>query len=235
MRTKAVVIRLTDETSITPLTDNGFTASHPLFEPSPSDAQWKRDYKQHNANCLRDSPDAREGIVRHISSGWGYDSTAASPWISTTLSLDWAIWEAARRLAKLDIDWVDMSLIKLEWTYNESYRGNRAIWIDPYPLIKHYESEELHDRAATAFAKSSSEILAYGRIFKKDIIMTLEWSLDHTPFCLPAYCFRPFERWPPPQGWLDKLVWDPCSDSFSEARKKMRKRSQHLSKFRTNE
>jgi hypothetical protein len=103
---RTLLYRVYDGRSASPLTHDGFTATSPQFLPALSGTQWRKNYhKLYYSRDFRTADATREAIIQHVLGGWpGYTHrgyTAQSDWISTTESLDWAIWEVARRLVVL--------------------------------------------------------------------------------------------------------------------------------------
>ncbi|WVQ65740.1 uncharacterized protein L199_003918 [Kwoniella botswanensis] len=145
------------------------------------------------------------GIIKHIVSGWTYDSwwydygSKSSPWISTTTDFRWAIWEIARRLTKLNRDQVELTRT----------------------------SEDCYGFCQIGFGG-----VVPWRIFDKDVLESTTWTRYSTPFDLPEYCYIAEKYWTNGESWLDRLVWNPRLASFYDADEMMSKRDEQISSSR---
>ncbi|WRT67738.1 uncharacterized protein IL334_004710 [Kwoniella shivajii] len=79
LQDKRIVLRITDESSVTPLSSKGFTASSNQFSPVPSGRIWKRDYHRlrRDQRWLKEKNEV-EGLIDHITGGW-VDQTRPNP------------------------------------------------------------------------------------------------------------------------------------------------------------
>ncbi|WVW84713.1 hypothetical protein I302_106748 [Kwoniella bestiolae CBS 10118] len=234
-----IVLRITDGLSITPLTDLGFTASSTEFQPSTSGRAWKRDYHhmRGNRSWLRDR-DVLEGMVAHITGGWGSIPSPSvsniqremegSKWISTSGDLDWTIFEISRRLTVLrkDIKEVRLTVVRRYGKISRRYQGVKDIEVDPLlHLNKFLKSRRSYGnrekvQKAINFANVSGEVLFLGKKFGKDILESTVWTRDSTGLDLPTYMLKPREQWRANQSWMDRLIWDPSvHTSFTEVKK----------------
>jgi hypothetical protein len=124
-------------------------------------------------------------IVDHVIGGWNGYSTLPpthSEFISTSASFAWSIWETSRRLEKLNMTYVDLSLIRRWGYYAPTYRGTKASHFDAVEALKycraHSQGRDVVDseyQKAIRFARASSEVLFYIKIFNKDILETTRW------------------------------------------------------------
>ncbi|KAK8864614.1 hypothetical protein IAR55_001864 [Kwoniella newhampshirensis] len=238
------VLRITDGTSVSRLNHDGFTASHDDFEDPIPGRIWRSDhhYKHDNTEWL-DEYDY-EKIVKHVNGGWvGYRARSGgqSRWISTSASFEWTIWEIARRLEKLGRSKVYMTIITRWDRYSDRYRGLKDVQFPAASLLEDYLEDvyygDVEAVEALRFARASSEMLYYGRIFAKNIVETTKWTADliayHAPPCdLPDYCYIPRKHWYHGQTWLDRLVWDPSVDTSRVAKHQMAARRDQLERSR---
>ncbi|WRT67737.1 uncharacterized protein IL334_004709 [Kwoniella shivajii] len=241
--------RLTDESSITRLTNRGFIASAPKFHPCPSNKEWKSKYQYLRYNRTWKSDDVIiDSMTNHVTGGWSHKNknhaiggnsslSSSSLWISTSSDFQWLIWEIVRRLVKLRRDKVETHLIQKCEHISRNYKGLKPIHVDPSPHIEdkviehnHYPFQTVYD-VASNFVRASSEILFYGRIFDKNIIESTVWTKWDTGFQLPDYCYIPRKYWNYRNPWFDRLVWD-TNDSSSEAKFKMERRRIQLENSR---
>jgi hypothetical protein len=174
-----------DDDSASPLTDHGFTAT--ALRPGPfgelSGVTWRNHFQRYlyDEEYLT-SDETRKAIAKHVLGGWaGYARayTGASDWISTSSSLDWSIYEVARRLVRTRLDEVQLSLINRR-NYGGRYRGHRAIHLDAADAVEALMRHQGGRREwvqAINFAAASSEVVFFGRIFDKDIAETTTWTL----------------------------------------------------------
>ncbi|WVF69218.1 hypothetical protein IAT40_003994 [Kwoniella sp. CBS 6097] len=141
----AFALRISDETSLSPLTPNGFTATSDRFRPPPSNPAWKRFYQplRGNTSWTRDQSKLQE-LVQHVTGGWqGWTrndilvdtDTLESDWISTSVDLEWCLFEIIRRLIVLGRDQVELTVIRRRQHYAKRYKGTKMIHHDPAPLI----------------------------------------------------------------------------------------------------
>ncbi|WWD17078.1 hypothetical protein CI109_101515 [Kwoniella shandongensis] len=242
VRNHHYLIRLSDESSITPLLENGFTASDDEFDRPISGPNWKRNYhnKRGDTKWVYRKDNLKD-IVAHVAGGWaGYGNGSASKWISTSADFHWAIWEIARRIKVLGRDEVFMSVIQRRERYSRRYKGTKDIHFEATPLLgRHldglsHSSDDIESvNKAIAVAGRSAEVLYYGRIFGKDIIETTAWTRDSTPCKIPQYCFIPRKRWLPGQSWIDRLIFDPRYDSAWAAEQRMDQRREQIAQSRS--
>jgi hypothetical protein len=177
-----------------------------------------------------------DSVVRHITGGWHQTSAkyhVPSRWISTTARYDWAVWEMSRRLSSGQVAEVSITTIPKRLSYSKRYRGTRLIGVDALPYLIN-EGYDLRDKSVQ-FARSSTEILWYGRIFQKHVskheIWTREVSTSWSAMIRlriddPARMLLPDEYLIPEEErqsdrWIDNLVWDPKHDSWYEASDKI--------------
>lgn len=147
-----------------------------------SNAIWRERYESlHQDENYRNDEHVLKSIAAHVMGGWpGYnrDQTGPSDWISTTKSLDWAVWEITRRLVKMGRNSVELSLI-----YRRGYRpgdqGVQHVELDATQAVEALgEQVWLNDdqKCARDFAKASSEVVCLGRIFGTDIAENTVWT-----------------------------------------------------------
>ena len=174
----ACCYRVSDSSSITPFSqEHGFTAHDDLFLGGATRPISGRAFKAVPAPSYN-VPSFDQSVVDHILGGWAsYDSnTRESKWISTTASHEWAVWETARRLVSGQVSFVDVSAVTTYTKYSPRYRGTRQHRLTVVPF---FEEKGYSDRNRfMALAKSSSEVLYYGRIFAKDIQHVERWVLN---------------------------------------------------------
>ncbi|WVQ96721.1 hypothetical protein IAU59_003828 [Kwoniella sp. CBS 9459] len=236
-------LRISDKTSLSPLTTAGFTATSARFEPCPSNSAWKRLHQplRGNTSWTRDPAKLQE-LVQHVTGGWaGWARNERkdglkleSDWISTSVDLEWCLFEISRRLVVLNRDNVELSVIRRRQQYSRRYKGAKMIHHDPAALImklKPYQVDEKDRQDALNFIRASSELLYYGRIFMKEIIETSEWTNDAPGFAIPEWCFVPRRYWKQGQSWTDRLVWNPRVDTAFVAMAKMEQRREELRSF----
>ncbi|OCF61003.1 hypothetical protein L486_00647 [Kwoniella mangroviensis CBS 10435] len=157
-------------------------------------------------------------------------------WISTTRSVDWAIFEIARRLSMYLISGgregnKEVRLAVLNKNSNLS-SGNgdvkedkvRERTVNPYLCLRWHESNILSPSKLEASirarqrAKESYEILYWGRIFGENIQQDLVFSTDYLPFKLPSKFWKPPSAINPSlPGWLGRLRWNPIKDDWHSA------------------
>lgn len=179
-----IIFRVHDQSSASPLRYNGFTATSRRFKPIArmSNAIWRERYESlHQDENYRNDEHVLKSIAAHVMGGWpGYirDQTGPSDWISTTKSLDWAVWEITRRLVKMGRNSVELSLI-----YRRGYRpgdqGVQHVELDATQAVEALgEQVWLNDdqKCARDFAKASSEVICLGRIFGTDIAENTVWT-----------------------------------------------------------
>ncbi|WVF69220.1 hypothetical protein IAT40_003996 [Kwoniella sp. CBS 6097] len=227
VRNGSAVLRITDESSVIPLRSDGFTATAEQFDPPLRAKRWKEDYEWRWYDTeWRNDLEATNSICRHISGGWEYAEDVETDWISTTADLDWAVWEIARRLTIFDRDAVDLTVIRRRSRYSPEHRGPRAIFLD---AAEHLASISLtmYGRDCWRFARASSEILFYGRIFRCDILETTTWTLQTPGFFLFADWLKPAHMRAESGIWTEDLAWVP-TDSYATAKKKIAKRTEEL-------
>ncbi|WVQ81770.1 hypothetical protein IAT38_003895 [Cryptococcus sp. DSM 104549] len=178
---------------------------------------------RHNCHPLRHDYDWLQDQVydleQHIL-GWQQRPRARRPseWISATEDFEWAVWEISRRLVKVGVRHVDMSIIRSPDEYSRMYRGSMLVKVRPDVVVPLLEEQGTDDGGweAANYARAAKEVLFYKRIFEKDILGTLQWTKQETPFPLPDYLMTPPSHWQAGETWTDRLLWDPRSkDSFS--------------------
>jgi hypothetical protein len=108
-----------------------------------------------------------------------------SPWISTSISLDRAVFQVTKRLANSNLDLVRMAVIRRrqngqQWIFGET--GFHTLNMIPWfylNAIDHTSATQSHlvERAIKAVS-DSSELLFYGRIFSEVIEADLVWTKD---------------------------------------------------------
>jgi len=179
-------LRVLDESSLSPLEDDAFTATHPTFQPSPS-GRTRRLLHQPVAlsGDLQICPTAGQDVIRHVTGGWNRKGDGMpSNWISTTASLEWAIREIARRLTILCRFEFDMTVIG-RTTYMPRYRGTRQVTIDTTDFISDFCEDDARCTAhgrnhakALRLARSSMEVLYFGKIFPRHVWRTTTWTSE---------------------------------------------------------
>lgn len=236
-----LVLRVHDNTSVSPLTASGFVATDPRSDGRVSRREWDVARQRLVGPGLRDRPNLIRSIPVHITSGWakGYDpvesavpdpeTTPPSSWISSTGSFEWAVWEIARRLKVFsDRDEVSLSVIRTPKNHPPGYRGPRGFAVRAEPTIAyHLKRHDIWDSSdyptvirAVNFSKASEELLWYGRIFARDVIQTSTWTRWETPIDLPEEFFiPPKHRSRAGRKWIDWLVFDPAEEGAREAMK----------------
>lgn len=195
-RKHRILFRVHDSTSASPLTwtgehsTSGFSSLNPNLQHLTPTAYMSAFGRLTGYSWLL-GPYSRDLLVRHIfeSPGSGImESDELSPWISTTLDFDWAVWEVARRLAKEEVGEVKMAIIRQAHlgaeADDEKQRNGDEIRIDPLRILGQYleqpldRTERQHVLEAKRRAVTSSEVLFYGRIFsssiESDLIFTRE-------------------------------------------------------------
>jgi len=132
--------RVTDSSSISPYSEEyGFTANNPMFTDGAGRPISGRTFMSGIDKPSMEDADLLESVVDHILGGWStyYPSYQSSQWIFTTKSLDWAMWETARRLASGQVSWVSLAkiirmihthgtigvLARLEWMLSTCLKG----------------------------------------------------------------------------------------------------------------
>ncbi|WVQ67276.1 uncharacterized protein L199_005471 [Kwoniella botswanensis] len=157
-------------------------------------------------------------------------------WISTTRSVDWAIFEIARRLSMYLVSGAregdkEVRLTVIDKHSNLSYdNGNvvkdkiRERTVDPYFCLRSHENNilspskleaSIHARQKT---KESYELLYWGRIFGENIQQDLVFNTEYLPFKLPSKFWKPPSAISPSlPGWLGRLRWNPIKDHWHSA------------------
>lgn len=108
-------------------------------------------------------------------------------WISTTRSLDWAIWDIARRLANYRLP-VKFAVIRQDHlgvaAANRKQADRDEVRLDAFRLLERME-EDITDPAekkrveeAKRRTKQSQETLYYGRVFSSSIEANLLWTIE---------------------------------------------------------
>ncbi|WWD03359.1 hypothetical protein V865_001411 [Kwoniella europaea PYCC6329] len=157
-------------------------------------------------------------------------------WISTTRSVDWAIFEIARRLSMYLVSGgregdreVRLTVISKHSNLSNG-NGNvvkdktRERTVDPYFCLKSHENNILSPSKLEASiharqrAKESYEILYWGRIFGENIQQDLVFNTEYLPFKLPSKFWKsPSAISPSLPGWLGRLRWNPIKDDWHSA------------------
>jgi len=218
-----LVLRVHDYRSISILQHDGFTANDVRFKPRTSTRKWISDHQQLRADIeWRESYETVCSMAAHVTGGWNKQRIGfQSPWLSTTGSLEWAVWEIARRLTIMSTDKVELSAIRRQKTFSPRYRGAKPLAIVAERAFR--SGLPIYGlNSALNFARSSSEVLYYGRIFDKDVLETWEFTLEDKDLALPEEYLRPRKYWR--HNWVNNLVWDPREDSFYTAEEKIEKR-----------
>ncbi|OCF42042.1 hypothetical protein I317_04128 [Kwoniella heveanensis CBS 569] len=158
-----LVLRITDDTSVSPLTPIGFTATSTRFRPAPSNTAWKRFHQplRGNTSWTRD-PSKLQQLVDHVTGGWkGYTpgrgrnnveadadngDIIGSDWISTSVDLEWCLFEISRRLTVLPRYKVQLSVITRRKKYSRRYKGTKMIHYDPAPLVMKLKADETNEK-----------------------------------------------------------------------------------------
>ncbi len=169
------LLRVWDETSVSPRTSSGFTATN--FNRTMTNKRWSQKYQDREDTTIEDG-DSRDEVVRHVTGKWGWSTYAYdSDYISTTGRFDWAIWEIVRRLKEVRRDEVYLAVIDRYNFYSPNYRGCKTFWVDAVDKIKEgkvYNGSQ--EEEALRFARASNEILYFGRIFDKDVLANTTWT-----------------------------------------------------------
>ncbi|WWC62613.1 uncharacterized protein I303_105210 [Kwoniella dejecticola CBS 10117] len=204
-----VLIRLHDADSISTLTSEGFRANHPAFMlPFPVTA-WNG-----ITFGLRDKQTAwnMNKIEAHINEWAGKRPNVTAPYISLNASLDWSIYEAARRLSA-NTRW-KQSEVKLSVIVVEDYptllpTALIPVYLDPIPGLEVLRTVDPYRMIQRAFnlSSASSERLAYGRIFKRNIEKTFLCTEQSPPFPLPEKFDYSDGLWEGNDTWINRLPW----------------------------
>lgn len=179
VHSRLLVVRVTDETSLSPRCRNDdFVATSSEFDPHPDNEDWSLYYQGKFLNWTSLTRRDVDSVVEHVTGGWNYWGFGkSSPWISTSADLDWSIWEIARRLVRLDRDEVELSVIRRKHAKN--YRGLKSVRIDTFDVLRLHEKDNYYHSDlddAMNFARASDEVLFCGRIFGKDVLETTTWT-----------------------------------------------------------
>jgi hypothetical protein len=169
---QAVVLRVTDDSSLSPITQAGFYCTAPIFDPvTVPNKKWmsrlSQWYKPSNDRFFEAST---QKIVNHVNGGWRKTRGRKSEWISTTGDVAWAIWEIVRRLQR-GCDYVELTVIERQ----------NGVGLDVWagPCIKlHYLRWTADYDSALSFAGAAREIILHGRIFARDILETTIWTRE---------------------------------------------------------
>lgn len=158
--------------------DSRFSGPNDLYQPLSANQ-----FRKHYNSLYWRKAQLHDGVENHVMGGWYEDraefyTRAIIPWISTTCSFKWAIWEIARRLStsRGAHSTYDLSVIKRRLYIPSAYRGSKMIGLEAEQVLQAIPTDLRNDRAIN-FARSSSEILWYGRIFLKDIYETTKWTV----------------------------------------------------------
>jgi hypothetical protein len=170
--------RITDRSSVCSYDpQHGFTANDEMFEDAFGNPISAKVFKT-DITALSDRQ-VIDSVVRHITGGWHQTPAkyhVPSRWISTTARYDWAVWEMSRRLSSGQVAEVSITTIPKRLSYSKRYRGTRLIGVDALPYLIN-EGYDLRDRSVQ-FARSSTEILWYGRIFQKHVSKHEIWTRE---------------------------------------------------------
>lgn len=161
-KNKTICLRITDSSSITPFDPQiGFEAASAAGQ-FLSTSSWVRystslslRKQSHLRRWLKDA-DSVHLAFKHVLGGWNSNDRrqrsqivnsnseeSPSPWISTSASFEWTIWEIARRLSicKHYSDNVQLSIVRRRHQYSYYYRGPRMFGIDALDtFIKHNQA-----------------------------------------------------------------------------------------------
>ncbi|WWC94590.1 hypothetical protein V866_001437 [Kwoniella sp. B9012] len=157
-------------------------------------------------------------------------------WISTTRSIDWAIFEIARRLSMYLVSGgregdKEVRLTVINKHSNLSNGNGKVVkdkirerTVDPYFCLRSHENNILSPSKLEASiharqrAKESYEILYWGRIFGENIQQDLVFNPEYLPFKLPSKFWKPPSAISPSlAGWLGRLRWNPIKDDWHSA------------------
>jgi hypothetical protein len=169
----------------------GIEAAHPNFQGC-SGRTWQRDFQPREGEIGAQA-------VRHITGRWAGDRgrdtintgidimdlplghAEDSPYISTTMSFDWAFYELARRLTRRNVyghvvDKVSFATINAV-DPSDSYKGIRprrtkhcvAVTLKNNRKGNTLLQESTRYGLAIRFAEASSECLYFGKIFDRDV------------------------------------------------------------------
>ncbi|WVR06308.1 hypothetical protein IAU60_003338 [Kwoniella sp. DSM 27419] len=223
-------LRVTDANSICRLDHvDGFSASSSF---TTADLKEEKDFRYVEQN-FQWRVSTRK-LERHLDDGCPQDKRVETPFISTSLSLDWSIWEIARRLVQSEVPSVSLNVIRREQV-QQLQRG-----FEPLPLLREQkrsaafctdgiragledEDEAMYSRIIASVAASDT-LVYYGRIFPEDILETTVWDRETPGFPLQPRYYKPEADWCDGSTWIDRLVWDP-TDSYEEAAGKIYRRS----------
>lgn len=180
LSSNGIVLRITDDNSITPRTVDGYTASSCTVPSYTSSDEWRQYYQGRYPNWRSLDDQEVDGIVDHITGGWrGYSWNTHSDWISTSASLMWIIWEIARRLDRDDCLEIELAVIRRK--FHSGYRGIKPVRLDAAETLRLYYHRTNYNHTevvnAIRFARASSEVVFFGRIFDKDVLETTFWTL----------------------------------------------------------
>jgi len=172
--------RITDRSSVCSYDpQHGFTASDGMFEDASGNPISAKVFKTDITYPALSDRQVIDSVVRHITGGWHQTSAkyhVPSRWISTAARYDWAVWEMSRRLSSGQVAEVSITTIPKRLSYSKRYRGTRLIGVDALPYLID-EGYDLRDKSVQ-FARSSTEILWYGRIFQKHISRHEIWTRE---------------------------------------------------------
>ena len=177
LQSRSIVLRVHDSSSISPyVSGEGFTASSGTFHDISKSQFRKRFGGLRYAYGWKNSSETAGSMVRHILGGWNgwtrYTNGYSEPssWISTSADLEWAIYEISRRLAKNTSGngHCQLSVIR---TYKPKVRG-----VGIHVSTQLNDDEGGDEGRALDFARASSEILWYGRIWDEDVEQVMVWT-----------------------------------------------------------
>ncbi|ORX35707.1 hypothetical protein BD324DRAFT_631337 [Kockovaella imperatae] len=228
LESRRIVLRVHDHTSLSRYeAEEGFIAEQDRFDNLSKTQFHKRyghlrydyEWKRSSSIC--------EYMVDHIFGGWDdwslFGRDGPSPWISTTIDFDWAIYEIARRLTVLNRGSVRLSVIDLQ----NSKR--RRVGVRPDSYIP----EDTYDEStALSFARASSEILFYGKIFDEDIPAIMVWTRQKPARRLPPEYKMSKKQRDPHGDWIDNLCFNPRRDSFRQASARISARRDQIASSR---
>ena len=177
--------RITDRSSVCSYdSQHGFTANDEIFEDAFGNPISAKLFKTDITYPTLSDRQVIDSVVRHITGGWHQSLSGRyhvpSRWISTTARYDWAVWEMSRRLSSGRVAEVSSTTIPKRLSYSKRYRGTRLIGVDALPYLIN-EGYDLRDKSVQ-FARSSTEILWYGRIFQKHVSKHEIWTREVSTF-----------------------------------------------------
>jgi hypothetical protein len=160
--------RVHDDSSKTSFTHkDGFSANHHDFLNGGQGISPEQ-YKAYMATA-DDRAVLAENVEKHITGWYNHrDKVQNTKFISVTAKLDWAIWEIVRRLRAGKAE-VRLAAINVKCPAHPIFK------VSPLDVLDQLAPSENVTRARN-FAKTSSELLAVGRIFSHDIPWHIVWT-----------------------------------------------------------